>query len=259
MSPIVQKYGGSSVADAEKIKNIARRRHTLMALARANRLAKSQKTRTEPKTAPVTAVPPAVRRRAVKRAKNHPLSCVVIGSSTGGPPALQAIIPRLPRNMPVPILVAQHMPAMFTKSLADRLDEMSALSVKEAEGGEEVKPGTVLIAPGGRHMTLRKLGSKALVQVSDSPEDTIYKPCVDVTANSVVKVFGRTAMGVILTGMGSNGAESFQSLHTEGGIVLAQSPDTCVVYGMPRAVVDAGIADDVVDIDNMADEIMSYF
>ncbi len=240
-----------------KIKDIARRKSLLMARMRIRTKAKADHTvatgisEGKPKEAeqPVTAT--------VKR--HHQIHILAIGSSTGGPPALQAVIPRLPRNFPVGIIIAQHMPPTFTKSLAERLDSLSALQVKEAESGDYVQAGTVLIAPGGKHMTVKKNGSHAVVSVSDFPNDTLYKPCVDIMMNSVAEQFGGTAMGVILTGMGNNGVIGLKNIKNKGGIIIAQDEETSVVYGMPRAAAEAGIVDHQVPVDKIAYEIISYF
>ena len=151
------------------------------------------------------------------------------------------------------------MPPEFTKSLAERLDSLSQVSVAEARGGERLEAGKVLIAPGGQHMTVRKQGSSAVVAVVDHPADTLYKPCVDVTINSVVDAFGASAMSVILTGMGNNGVIGVQRMRSAGGIVIAQDEASSVVYGMPRAVVDAGLAHHVSPLEKIVNDIVSYF
>jgi two-component system chemotaxis response regulator CheB len=242
-----------------KIKHIAARKHILMAQFR---------TRLKPGTGKVPAVgsatgaPVSVPTRIPDRgSRRHTeeLRIIAIGSSTGGPPALQAVIPKLPRDLPVGIVIAQHMPPTFTKSMADRLDGMSELTVREAADGEYVEPGHVLISPGGMHMTLRRVGSKARVIVSKEPEDTLYHPCVDLLLDSVAKTYGGTSVGIMLSGMGSNGVDGMRELKRQGGVVIAQNEATCVVYGMPRAVVEAKIADHVAPIDGVAHEILAYF
>ena len=248
----------------KKIKDIANRKHILMARhkqAAAFKRAKgdSQKLRTniEASGAKITPVTKTVSPTLAKR--SHHIDIIAIGSSTGGPPALQAVITKLPRNIPVGIVVAQHMPPMFTKSLADRLNSISQVHVKEAEDGEQVQPGTVYIAPGGRHMTLRKYSNIVKIVISDKPADTLYKPCVDVMMNSVIDIYEKSTLGVILTGMGSNGVTALTRLHASGGKIIAQNEATCIVYGMPRAVVEANIADHIAPIENIYSEITSYF
>jgi len=187
------------------------------------------------------------------------MNIVAIGASTGGPPALQAIIPRLPKNLPVPVMIVQHMPSTFTKSLADRLNSLSQISVKEAENGEQLDAGTVYIAPGSQHMTVSRSSSSYRVALSDEPSDTLHKPAVDVMMYSVANVYTSKALGVILTGMGHDGLEGLKALKLRGGKVLAQNEESCVVYGMPRSVVENNLADKVVHIDKMANEIMAWF
>ena len=187
------------------------------------------------------------------------MDIVAIGASTGGPPALQAIIPRLPKNLPVPVMVVQHMPPTFTKSLADRLNALSQITVKEAEDGEPLNAGTAYIAPGSQHMTVSRASASFRIGLSDEPSDTLHRPAVDVMMHSVANVYNSKALGVILTGMGHDGLEGLKALKLRGGKVLAQNEESCVVYGMPRSVVENNLADKVVHIDKMANEIMAWF
>jgi two-component system chemotaxis response regulator CheB len=182
---------------------------------------------------------------------------VVIGTSTGGPPALQAVIPRLPADLASAILVVQHMPLGFTRSLADRLAARSALRVLEAEDGAAIRPGQVLIAPAGRHMKVRKRGSGVRVWLDDEPAAALHRPSVDVLMASVAKVYGRRVLGVVLTGMGSDGVEGLRAIRSSGGRTLAESEETCVIYGMPKAAIEAGVVDRAVPLPRMADEILS--
>lgn len=164
---------------------------------------------------------------------------ILIGSSTGGPGALSEIIPALPANLPSPVVIVQHMPAGFTRSLSERLNSLSPLNVKEAEPGDALMVGQVLVAPGGFHMTLDENERVALNQ---KPAVHGVRPAVDVTLNSMNKHFGKNMIGVILTGMGSDGAMGMSILHSAGGYVIAEDESTCVVWGMPRSVVEAGAA-----------------
>lgn len=182
---------------------------------------------------------------------------VSIGTSTGGPKALQEIIPKLPKDFPVPIVIAQHMPPNFTKPFAERLDQLSQLSVKEAEEGEVIKPGIVYVAPGRGHMRLKRRGIETLISISEDREEFIYRPSVDALMFSVADCFPGRSLGVILTGMGNDGAKGCKRIKETGGRVFAQNEETCVVYGMPRAVIEAGIADKVVSLDEMAGEIIN--
>ena len=183
---------------------------------------------------------------------------VTIGISTGGPRTLQEVIPRLPKNFPRPVMVVQHMPPKFTKSLAERLDNMSEIKVKEAEHGEIVYPGCVYIAPGGLHMLLKKNHTKIHVTLTDKPSDTPHKPSVDVMLNSVVDIYGGQTLSVIMTGMGKDGLIGSQAVYRKNGKVMAENEDSCVVYGMPKAVVDAGITDKVIRADGIAEAIIEY-
>lgn len=182
---------------------------------------------------------------------------VSIGTSTGGPKALQEIIPKLPKDFPVPIVIAQHMPPNFTKPFAERLNQLSQLSVKEAEEGEIIKAGMVYVAPGRGHMRLKRRGIETYITISDDREEFIYRPSVDALMLSVAECFPGRSLGVILTGMGNDGAKGAKKIKETGGRVFAQNEETCVVYGMPRAVVEAGIADKIVPLEEMAGEIIN--
>jgi two-component system, chemotaxis family, protein-glutamate methylesterase/glutaminase len=184
---------------------------------------------------------------------------VAIGTSTGGPPALQAVIPLLPKNFPVPVTIVQHMPATFTKSLADRLDGISNVHVKEAEHGEKLLAGVAYIAPGGKHMLIAGRAGHHEIALSEEPRDTLHRPAVNVMVKSVADAFGGAVLGVIMTGMGSDGLEGIREVKKNGGTAFAQNMETCVVYGMPRAIVDNGLADKVVPLDNIAAEIVNMF
>jgi len=241
-----------------KIKDIARRRHHLMARFRQRRFARIGQGQATAATQTSSATISYQPGKPIRK-RTHSVSIIAIGTSTGGPPALQAVVPRLPRNFPVGIIVAQHMPPTFTKSLAERLDGLSQVTVREAANGDKIEPGLVLVAPGGRHLTIRKRGPFSYAVVSDHPADTLYKPCVDVMMNSVAKEHGRSSLGVIMTGMGNNGVVGIKNVKQQGGVVIAQDEASCIVYGMPRAIVEAKLADHVTPLDNIAAEIVSYF
>ena len=176
------------------------------------------------------------------RAYSKKTPVILVGSSTGGPSALSEIIPALPASLSSPVVIVQHMPAGFTRSLSERLNSLSPLKVKEAEPGDQLMVGQVLVAPGGFHMTLDENERIALNQ---KPAVHGVRPAVDVTLNSLNKHFGKNMIGVILTGMGSDGAIGMSILHSAGGYVIAEHESTCVVWGMPRSVVEAGAADAV--------------
>lgn len=182
---------------------------------------------------------------------------VAIGVSTGGPPAVQKVLSQLPADFPASIVIAQHMPGAFTGPFAKRLDSVSNISVKEAETGDVLKPGHAFVAPGGMHVVLDQKVSRVELIVTPEPADALYKPSANVLISSVADAVGRRGLSVILTGMGSDGMEGVSDLKGKGGRALAQSDSTCVVYGMPKAIVDKGLADEIVDIDDMAEAIMA--
>lgn len=196
------------------------------------------------------AVPPAT---VVQPARAE---VVVIGTSTGGPPALQVIIPRLPREMASAVLIVQHMPPGFTRSLADRLDARSPLPVREAEEGEPVIAGAVLIAPAGQHMKVRRRGGTVRIHLDDEPRSALHRPSADVLMASAAKVYESRVLGVVLTGMGSDGVEGLRAIREAGGQTFAESEETCVIYGMPKAAMEAGVVDRSVPLDRMADAIL---
>ncbi len=220
-----------------KIKGIARRRNSLPPL---KRLRPSRK-----KSQGVSSIASVARGRVVR-------DIVAIGVSTGGPPAVQKILSELPADFPACILIAQHMPKTFTGPFAKRLNQSSALNVKEAEPGDVVKPGHVFVSPGGSHLKIKQKVTHIDILVEKEPLDALYKPSANELIASVAQAVGKRALGVILTGMGSDGCEGIKLLKKQGGMALAQSSETCVVYGMPKAVVDEGLADEIVDIDKMS-------
>lgn len=181
---------------------------------------------------------------------------IALGISTGGPMSLQKVIPLLKKEMSVPLFVVQHMPPKFTKSLADRLNGMSNVEVHEAENNEVVKNGFVYIAPGGFHMTLKKTSmNQVLINISEEPSTTLHRPSVDVMMNSVIEVFGKSTLGIIMTGMGKDGFEAIKEIKNLGGHAFAQDEESCIVYGMPKAIVDAGFADLILPLEKIADQI----
>jgi len=177
---------------------------------------------------------------------------VIIGSSTGGPRALNSLIPMLTADIPASFVIVQHMPAGFTRSLAERLDHLSLLAVKEAEPGDIPEIGKVLLAPGGFHMVFDQ---ELKVTLNQNPAVHGVRPSVDVTMNSLVQNFNGPIIGVILTGMGNDGTTGCTLIHSRGGKVLAEDESSCVVWGMPRSVVEAGVADEVVPLEKMATAI----
>jgi len=194
----------------------------------------------------------------VRTAGERKVNLVSIGTSTGGPKALQEIIPKLPKDFPAPIVIAQHMPPNFTGPFAERLNQLSQIGVKEAEEGEPLKNGVAYIAPGRGHMRVKRLrGIETVIAISENKEEFIYRPSVDALMFSVAEFFPGRALGVILTGMGNDGLKGLAELKKTGGRIFAQNEKTCVVYGMPKAVVDAGMADKVLSLEEMAGEIIN--
>ena len=185
---------------------------------------------------------------------------IVMGISTGGPFSLQKIIPLLSPNLGVPIFLVQHMPPKFTKSLAERLNSMSQIEVKEAEDNETVRSNVVYIAPGGVHMKIKGNGiNNVKIEISEQPADSLNKPSVDVMAMSVLRIYGKNTLGVIMTGMGRDGSEAIGELKKLGGYAIAQDEESCVVYGMPKAIVDSGYADAVLPLEKIPITINSLF
>jgi two-component system chemotaxis response regulator CheB len=202
----------------------------------------------------------SVAERSLSRPSLAPVSLVrpqviALASATGGPNALADVIPRLPKDLPVPVLVVQHMPAIFTRCLAERLAERSALRVIEVQGNEPLEAGTVYIAQGGFHLELAREGDVVRTVLGQGPAEHSVKPAADVLFRSLARVYGARALAVVLTGMGSDGKLGAQELVAAGGRVLAQSGPSCVVWGMPRAVEEAGLAEGIVHLADMADAI----
>ena len=200
--------------------------------------------------------PPAPSRTAAPAAPpwrgQSPL--VVIGSSTGGPRALFNVVPRLPVGFRPTVLIVQHMPPGFTKSLAERLDEQGPLPVREAEDGEELREGVVRVAPAGHHMVV----AGRVLRLQDTPSEHGVRPAVDVTLRTAAASYPGPLVAAILTGMGRDGTDGARRVHDAGGRVIAESERTALIYGMPKSVVEAGVADSVADLGNVADEIVRF-
>ena len=198
----------------------------------------------EPKAAPV-----------YRRRRGH-FRLLIIGSSTGGPIALQKILTRLPAGFPLPVLVIQHMPADFTGPFAERLDGLCTLSVREATDGAALTPGTILIAPGGRQCLPRANGNGLSVRLQDATSQDRYRPCVDLSFSAAAHVLPGKVLALVLTGMGSDGKEGAVALKKSGSTVWSQDEASCVVYGMPMAVAKAGLSDRVLPLDGIADALI---
>ncbi|WP_275445645.1 MULTISPECIES: chemotaxis response regulator protein-glutamate methylesterase [unclassified Halomonas] len=197
-----------------------------------------------------TPPPPAIKAPLISSEK-----LIIIGASTGGTEAIRNVLEPLPANSPA-ILITQHMPGGFTRSFAERLNRLCRITVKEAEDGERVLPGHAYIAPGDAHLKLARSGANYIAQLDNGPPVNRHRPSVDVLFNSAAQQAGRNAIGVILTGMGKDGAAGLLAMRQAGSPTLAQSEATCVVYGMPREAVALGGAAEIVDLDQMAGQIM---
>lgn len=181
---------------------------------------------------------------------------VVIGASTGGPPAIQTILSRLPQNFSVPIVIAQHMPAGFTLHFAERLDHVTQIEVKEAQSGDVLESGRVLICPGGHHLYLKMVEKKTMIQTEPRRESDQYVPSVDALMTSAADLFKSKVLGVLLTGMGNDGKLGMKKIKERGGITIAESEETAVVFGMPKEAILAGIVDKVLPLSEISDEVI---
>lgn len=227
--------------------------HAVKAAARANM--RNMRTANAPVPEKLNAdavLPPSG--QAMARTTEH---IIAIGTSTGGTQALEAVLTRLPTTAPGMVIV-QHMPEKFTASFAQRLDSLCAIRVKEAVNNDRVLPGQALIAPGGRHMLLKRNGAQYHVEVIDGPVVNRHKPSVDVLFRSVARFAGKNAVGIILTGMGDDGARGLQEMHQAGAVTLAQDEQSCVVFGMPKEAIALGGVDQVIPLTKVPAEIMRY-
>ncbi len=181
---------------------------------------------------------------------------VAIGSSTGGPAALQIILTKLPEDFPAALLISQHMPKGFTGPLAERLHRISRIRIKEAGSGDEIEPGTAYICPGGAHMTVKRKNSKDRIVLRDAEEDDRYVPSVDLMMESVAEVYAGRAVGIVLTGMGSDGRKGLLEIKSKGGYTIAESKESAVVFGMPQEAINAGAAGKVLPLTEIASEMI---
>ena len=188
--------------------------------------------------------------------KSGGIDLVAIGTSTGGPLALQNVLVDLPADFPKPIVMIQHMPATFTPAFAKRLDQLCKISVKEAADGDRILPGVALLAPGGKQMLIEGRAGNAVIKIIESEPSLTYKPSVDITFRSANNVFPSKTLAIVLTGMGADGREGARMLKGQGSEIWAQDEESCVVYGMPAAVVEAGLADKVLNINDFSQAIV---
>ncbi|MFP5212975.1 MAG: chemotaxis response regulator protein-glutamate methylesterase [Acidobacteriota bacterium] len=183
------------------------------------------------------------------------VDAVVLGISTGGPQALRYLIPRLPKDLPVPFAMVLHMPVGYTEMYAKALNDLSAIDVKEAREGDLLRPGLVLLAPAGRHMTFRRSVEGVVAHLDARPFDTPHRPSVDVLFQSAAETYRDRVLGVVMTGMGSDGKQGSAWIKAQGGLIYTEAEESCVIYGMPRSVVEAGLSDRAVALDRMAEAI----
>lgn len=207
---------------------------------------------------PVQSAPAPVRTSPVSsiRASGKQYKLLLIGTSTGGPVALQKILTQFPANYPHPILLIQHMPAAFTPAFANRLNGLCKIEVKEAANGDILRPGCAYLAPGGMQMMVERTGVTGRIKVLAGSAEMNYKPCVDITFASASKAYGGDVLAVVLTGMGADGREGARMLKAAGATIWAQDEASCVVYGMPQAVASAGIATQSISLEHMAESIL---
>ncbi|PFG55665.1 two-component system chemotaxis response regulator CheB [Vibrio sp. ES.051] len=190
------------------------------------------------------------------RASGKKYQLTAIGTSTGGPVALQKILTIMPTNYPHPIVLIQHMPATFTAAFASRLNTLCRIQVKEAQDGDVLQPGVAYLAPGGKQMMVDGRPGAARLRIIDGGDRMNYKPCVDVTFGSAAKVYGDKVLSLVLTGMGADGREGARMLKSAGSTIWAQDEQSCVVYGMPQAVAKAGISSEDLPLDRIADRML---
>ena len=259
--------------DEESAKALLRRRVRTLARSRVRASTPGTTARPAPGAAPArasgpsTTPPPASGARPAeqisKAADINPVKlksarAVLIGTSTGGPVALQEVLKHLPKTFPLPIVLIQHMPASFTPAFAERLNKLCQIEVREAANGDMLKPGLALLAPGGMQMLLEG-GSATRIKITDSEPGTIYKPSVDISFQSAVAALRGQVLAVVLTGMGADGREGARALKGLGAKIWAQDAASCVVYGMPAAVAEAGLADDILTLTEVGPALVKGF
>ncbi len=183
------------------------------------------------------------------------IKLVAIATSTGGPVALQKVLTQLPANFPYPVLLIQHMPATFTPSFAERLNHQCAINVKQAIDGDVLVPGTAYLAPGGKQMLMKGNKNRQYLSIEDGNAEQTYKPCIDITLESVAKICPAETLAIVLTGMGSDGCDGCKKIHSQGGTIWSQDEQSCTVYGMPMAIASAGIADRILSLMDIGQQL----
>jgi two-component system chemotaxis response regulator CheB len=209
----------------------------------------------EPVTVGAAAAPSPPPRRPAGRGA---VDVLLIGISTGGPQGLKELVPRFPQNFRVPVCIVLHMPPGYTELYAAKLDQITPLAVKEAAEGDALVPGQVLLAPAGRHLTFRRTGGNVVCHLDVRPLDTLHRPAVDVMFQSAAEIFGARTLGLVMTGMGSDGREGAAWIKGAGGTIWTEAESSCVVYGMPRAVAEAGLSDASYPLGQLAEAILEF-
>ncbi|EGA68469.1 chemotaxis-specific methylesterase [Vibrio sinaloensis DSM 21326] len=231
-------------------------RRTPITPSPATRTAPSTPTRSTLQPRSTTPAPAKPKTATRFKASGKKYQLTAIGTSTGGPVALQKILTKLPANYPHPIVLIQHMPATFTAAFASRLNSLCKIQVKEAEDGDVLKPGVAYLAPGGKQMMIDGRPGSAKLRIIDGGERMNYKPCVDVTFGSAAKIYADQVLSMVLTGMGADGREGARMLKGVGATIWAQDEESCVVYGMPQAVAKAGISTEDLPLDRIAERML---
>ena len=194
----------------------------------------------------------------IRAAGRGAVDVLLIGISTGGPQGLKVLMPRLPEDFPIPVCIVLHMPIGYTELYAAKLNQVSPMNVKEAAEGDALLPGRVLLAPAGRHLSFRRSGSSVVCHLDVRPLDTLHRPAVDVMFQSAAEIFGGRTLGLVMTGMGSDGREGAAWIKGAGGTIWTEAESSCVVYGMPRAVSEAGLSDASFSLGEMAEAILEF-
>lgn len=253
-SEIAKSTSDAGMVLRERVIQLARKKSRIKTKSNLREIASNKKTTARDLT-DVT-----LKNRVTLKKSSQEYKLLTIGTSTGGPIALQKVLTQLPANFPVPILIVQHMPASFTKAFANRLNNLCNVNVKEAAIGDELKPGNAYVAPGGKQMVIDGTHSKAKLKIIDDLSERVaFKPSVDVTFASAAKVFGENVLAIILTGMGSDGKDGCRLLKNKGATIWSQDEESCVVYGMPQAVVNAGLSSAELPLDKISSSILKVF
>ena len=246
----VAKPSGTVSIDLYKVRDELVAKVKLATLVKLNRAS-------EIKTGPLVPLSTSPRRSPPMGVKEGRAWMLAIGASTGGPRALGKLLRRLPANLPAGVLIVQHMPASFTASFAQRLNQRSPLHVEEARDGQEVRVGSAYVAPGGIHMVVEEERGRAIIRLQDSPPVNSVRPSADMTMTSVARLNGPRSMGVVLTGMGSDGAEGLAQIKAAGGLTLAQDKESSTIFGMPRAAIERGVVDGVLPLSKIPRAIVT--